>query len=64
MADLTHFFWYHGDLDDEYNRRVYANLLERGWEPSGEGRLSKQFPAFSDQAEAEVLKARMESVRP
>lgn len=54
------------DTEDGFERRLIANLLERGWAwrtEDGFERLAKPIPT-GDEAEAEVMKAKIEAIRP
>ena len=59
--------YYSGNLLTEFGTRVVANLLERGWTSDND----TPFPSLTspdgkdpEEAEAEILKAKIESVRP
>jgi hypothetical protein len=59
---------YYGSTETGFGTRVIANLLERGWkvrdtDARGPCRLSKE-TNDPEEAQAEIDKARIESVRP
>ena len=53
--------WVHPE-PTEWERRVYSNLLERGWAMMN-GFLTKSFETVGER-DTETLKAKLEAIRP